>query len=163
MSTANTVSNSPNDSSSFFSELLRSCESSQRIYCGVARDSQEEKGYTLLFNSSTLAKEAADVLRGDWDGLNAVTIRQYKVVAIHEDDFIVVENGVESVKFELKEREIEYCQQGQFCYINTLSMRPQTKANSGRSIVLSEKIMQALEGEWERTSLEFPFQSAEAQ
>ncbi len=113
-----------------------------------------------MFNSSLAAQEAADVLCGEWDGMNAVTIRQGKVVAIHQDDSIVVENGVDSVKFELGEREIEYCRQGQFCYINELSRHSQTKA--GKSIILSEKIMQTLEGLWGLTSVEFPFQSAES-
>lgn len=160
---SNTVTNSSSDSISFFLQLLRSCEQSQMIYCGVDSTNRDKGSYTLFFNSSSVAKEAADVLRGDWDGTNAVTIRQYEVVAIREDNSIVVEYADEAVKFELKEQEIEYCQQGQFCYINTLSMRPKTKASSGKSIILSEKIMQTLEGLWERTSVELPSQSAESQ
>ncbi len=158
---SNTVTNSSSDSTLVFSELFRFCESSQLIYCGIDTSNRGNGGKTLLFNSSSVAQEAADVLRGEWDGRNAVTLRQHKVVTIREDDSIVVEYAEESVELDLKEGEIEYCQKGQYCYINKLSMRPKTKASKGRSIILSEKIMQTLEGLWELGLLEFPTQSAD--
>lgn len=157
---SNTVTNSSSDSTLFFRSFLDGCELGQLIYCGVDRTNQDKDGYTLLFNSSSVAKEAADVLRGDWDGSNAVTVRQYDVVAVREDNCLVVEYAGGEVKLDSRE-EIEFCQKGQYCYINKLSRRSQTKARSGRSIILTEKMMQALEGEWERTNVELPIQSAE--
>lgn len=153
---SNTVSNSSNDSTSVISEIFRVYESSQLIYCGVDRTNRGNDGYTLLFNSSLIAKEAADVLRGDWDGVNAVTVHQPKVVIIRYDDSLVVEYAGESVKLELREREIEFYQQGQYCFLNQLTMHPKTKARSGKSIIVSELMMKALEGEMERGPVEFP-------
>lgn len=155
---SNTVSNSSNDSTSVISELFRAYESSQLIYCGVDRTNRGNDSYTLLFNSSLIAKEAADVLRGDWDGGNAATVHQPKVVIIRHDDSLVVEYAGESLKLELGEREIEFCQKGQYCFLNQLTIDPKTKARSGRSIILTEKMMKALEGEAERTPVEFPLQ-----
>ncbi len=94
---------SASDSTSVISELFRVYESSQIIYCGLDRTNQTSDGKTLLFNSSLVAKEAADVLRGHWDGSNAVTVRQYDVVAVREDDSLVVEYAGESVKLELQQ------------------------------------------------------------
>ena len=146
----NEVPNSASDSTLVFSEFLRLYEASQLVYCGVDRTNQTSDGKTLLFNSSSVAKEAADVLRGDWDGSNAVTVRQYDVVAVREDNSLVIEYAGESVKLDSRE-EIEFCEQGQYCYVNKLSRRSQTKAGSGRSIILTEKMMQTLEAEWERS------------
>lgn len=152
---SNTASNSASDSVLFFSEFLRFCELSQLIYCGVDRANRDNDGYTLLFSLALAAKEAADVLRGDWDGLNAVTIRQYNIVTIREDNSLVVEYAGESVKLDSRE-EIEFCQQGQYCFVNQLTMHPKTKARSGRSIIVTEKMIKALEGEMQRVPVEFP-------
>lgn len=158
---SNEFPNSASDSTSVISELFRVYELSQLIYCGLSRANQTSDGKTLLFNSSLVAKEAADVLRGDWDGSNAVTVRQYDVVAVREDDSLVVEYAGESVKLELREREIEFCQQGQYCFLNQLTMPPKAKAHSGKSMIVSELMMKALEGEWERVPIEFLTQLAD--
>lgn len=152
---------SASDSTSVISELFRVYESSQIIYCGLDRTNRGNDGYTLLFNSSLIAKEAANVLRGDWDGRNAVTVHQPKVVIIRHDDSLVVEYAGESVKLELREREIEFCQQGQYCFLNQLTMPPKAKAHSGKSMIVSELMMKALEGEWERVPTEFLTQLAD--
>ena len=74
---------------------------------------------------------------------------QPKVVA-HYENSLVVEYAGESVKLELREREIEFCRQGQYCFLNQLTMPPKAKAHSGKSMIVSELMMKALEGEWER-------------
>ena len=149
---SNMVPNSASDSTLVFSDLLRSYESSQLIYCGLSIVNQDNN--TLLFNSALVAKEAAYMLLGNWDGVNAVTIRRY--------DSITVQTAVELVKLELgQEEQIDFCQQGQYCFVNQLSMDPKTKARSGKSIILGEKLMKALEGEWERVHIESLIQSAD--
>lgn len=153
---SNTVLNSASDSALFFSELLRLCGSNQLICCGVDRANRDNDGYTLLFNSSLAAKEAADVLRGDWDSVNATTVRQYDVVTIREDDSIVVEYAGESVKLN-SSKEIEFCQQGQYCFVNQLLT---DKARNSKSIIVTEKIMKAIGGELKRVPV-FPTQSAD--
>ncbi len=151
---SNMVPNSASDSTLVFSDLLRSYESSQLIYCGLSRANQTSGGKTLLFDSALVAKEAAYILLGNWDGVNAVTIRRY--------DSIAVQAAVELVKLELgQEEQIDFCQQGQYCFFNQLSMDPKTKARSGKSIILGEKLMKALEGEWERVPIESLTQAAD--
>ncbi len=73
----------------------------ESCHCGLSSADRDNNIYTLLFNSLLTAKEAADVLHGDWDGINAVTICQSDVVTIREDDSLVVENAGKSVKLEL--------------------------------------------------------------
>lgn len=147
---SNEFPNSASDSTSVFSELFRAYELSQIIYCGLDRTNRGNDGKTLLFNSSLIAKEAANVLRGDWDGLNAVTVHQPKVVA-HYENSLIVEYAGESVKLELREREIEFCRQGQYCFLNQLTMPLKAKAHGGgKSMIISELMMKALEGEMEK-------------
>lgn len=72
----------------------------------------------------------------------------------------MVEYAGESVKLDSRE-ENKFCQQGQYCFLNQLSMHSKTQARSSKSIIVSELMMQALKGELKRVSVEFPTQSAE--
>lgn len=104
---------------------------------------------TILFSSALVAKEAAYMLRSNWDGVNAVTIRQPDSTAIH--------NAVDLLKLELGREQIEFCKTGECCYL--LEKEQQilmTKECSSKSLVFAELLMQALSGEMPVLSFDLP-------
>lgn len=95
---------------------------------------------TILFNSALVAREAAYVLRGEWDGVNAVIVAQ--------PDFAATKTAVELLKLELGQ-EIEFCHNGERCPLPELLQTPihlhlLDRPRSGKSILLSGYLIQAL-------------------
>lgn len=96
---------------------------------------------TLLFSSTWAAKELAYMLRGDWDGVNAVTI--------YQPDSIAVKNALDLLKLELGQEEIEFCHVGECCSVLLFpSITPFSNTpRSGKSVMTAELVllMQAME------------------
>lgn len=96
---------------------------------------------TLLFSSTWAAKELAYMLRGDWDDVNAVTIYQTDLVALH--------NALALLKLELGQEEIEFCHAGEYCSVLLLPSIPlfSNTPRSGKSVMTAELVllMQAME------------------
>ena len=93
----------------------------------------------LLFSSARLAKEAAYMLRGDWDEVNTVTIYQPDPVAVH--------NVLELLLLELGLIEVECCQSGEYCYLpKGEQINGSTSPNDRKEVLIAELLMQSLEG-----------------
>ena len=95
---------------------------------------------TMLFSSALAAREVAYMLRGDWDGLNAVTI--------YQPDAVAVLNALALLKLELGQEEVNYCYAGEDCSV--LVLPPSqifSTARSGKSVLMAEFLMQfSMEG-----------------
>ena len=92
---------------------------------------------TILFSSAIAAKEAAYILRSNWDCVNAVNIHQPDLIAIH--------NAVELLKLELGQEQVEFCETGECCYLlekEQQILMPEECSN--KSLVVAELIRQAL-------------------
>ena len=90
---------------------------------------------TLLFSSGLAAREVAYMVRGDWDGLNAVTIYQPEAVA--------VKNALALLKLELGLEEVNYCPAGEYCSVLVLPpIQVFSTARSGKSVLMAEFLMQ---------------------
>ena len=90
---------------------------------------------TLLFSSALAARELAYLLRGDWDGVNAVTI--------YQPDAVAVKNALALLKLELGQEEVNYCYAGEDCSV--LVLPPSqifSTARSGKSVLMAEFLMQ---------------------
>ena len=86
---------------------------------------------TLLFSSVLAAREVAYMLRGDWDGLNAVTI--------YQPDAVAVQNALALLK--LGQEEVSYCHAGEDCSV--LILPPiQITTRSGKSVLMAEFLRQ---------------------
>ena len=93
----------------------------------------------LLFSSARLAREAAYMLRGDWDGVNAVTVNEPDPLAVH--------NVLELLLLELGLIEVECCQSGEYCYLpKEEQINGSTSPNDRKEILMAELLMQSLEG-----------------
>lgn len=94
---------------------------------------------TLLFGSALVAREIAYILRGDWDGVNAVTI--------YQPDAVAVQNALDLLLLELGQEEVECCHARESCALVLPSIAP---LNS--SLILTAKLlMQAIERYRNRT------------
>jgi hypothetical protein len=96
-----------------------------------------------LFSSARSAKEAAYMLRSNWDGVSAVTINEPDPIAIH--------NVLELLKLELGLIEVECCQSGEYCYLPkgeriNASVSPGNSKEISKEILMAELLMQSLEG-----------------
>ena len=88
---------------------------------------------TLLFSSALAAREVAYMMRGDWDGLNAVTI--------HQPDVLAIQNALALLKLELGLEEVNYCHPGEDCSV--LILPPiQITTRSGKSVLMAEFLRQ---------------------
>ena len=95
---------------------------------------------TMLFSSVLAAREVAYMLRGDWDGLNAVTI--------YQPDTVAVLNALALLKLELGQEEVNYCHTGEDCSILVLPpIQLFSTTRSGKSVLMAEFLMQfSMEG-----------------
>ena len=95
---------------------------------------------TMLFSSVLAAREVAYMLRGDWDGLNAVTI--------YQPDAVAVLNALALLKLELGLEEVNYCHAGEDCSVLVLPpIQVFSTARSGKSVLMAEFLMQfSMEG-----------------
>lgn len=90
---------------------------------------------TMLFSSVLAAREVAYMLRGDWDGLNAVTI--------YQPDAVAVQNALALLKLELGLEEVSYCQLGEDCSVLVLPpIQIFSTARSGKSVLMAEFLRQ---------------------
>ena len=90
---------------------------------------------TLLFGSALAAREVAYMMRGDWDGLNAVTI--------YQPDAVAVKNALALLKLELGLEEVNYCHAGEDCSVLVLPpIQVFSTARSGKSVLMAEFLMQ---------------------
>ena len=88
---------------------------------------------TMLFSSVLAAREVAYMLRGDWDGVNAVTI--------YQPDAVVVQTAFALLKLELGLDEVNYCHPGEDCSV--LILPPiQITTRSGKSVLMAEFLRQ---------------------
>lgn len=88
---------------------------------------------TMLFSSALAARELAYMLRGDWDGLNAVTV--------YQPDAVAVQTALALLKLELGLEEVNYCQPGEDCSV--LILPPlQITTRSGKSVLMAEFLRQ---------------------
>ena len=88
---------------------------------------------TMLFSSVLAAREVAYMLRGDWDGVNAVTI--------YQPDAVAVQTALALLKLELGLEEVNYCHPGEDCSV--LILRPiQITTSSGKSVLMAEFLRQ---------------------
>lgn len=93
----------------------------------------------LLFSLAVVAREAAYMLRSNWDGVNAVTV--------NELDFVAVYNVLELLKLELGLEEVECCQNGEYCFLpNKEQTNGSTSPDDSKEILIMELLMQSLEG-----------------
>ncbi len=92
---------------------------------------------TLLFSSALAAREGAYMLRGDWDGVNAVTIYQPDVVA--------VQNTLALLKLELGKELVEFCHTGDYCYLpgKEQQLLLTGECRSGKSLMVAELLIEA--------------------
>lgn len=89
---------------------------------------------TILFSSAVAARELAYMLRGDWDGVNAVII--------YQPDAIAVKNALDLLRLELGQEEVEYCQAGERCTLLIFPSIPLfSKARSGKSVLMAEFLL----------------------
>ncbi len=87
----------------------------------------------MLFSSVLAAREVAYMLRGDWDGVNGVTI--------YQPDAVAVQTALALLKLELGQEEVNYCHPGENCSV--LILPPiQITTRSGKSVLLAEFLMQ---------------------
>ena len=139
-------------SSNFNSNLLQ-------VFCrNLSILDPDGSGSTLLFSSTVVAREAAYMLRGDWDGTNAVTISAPDPVAIH--------NAVELLELELGEGQVEFCYNRQRCPLPELPetqihLQVSDRPRSGKSIMLAELWLEAVERGIEPVVLDFPYAPAD--
>ena len=90
---------------------------------------------TMLFSSAVAAREVAYMMRGDWDGLNAVTI--------YQPDAVAVLNALALLKLELGLEEVNYCHAGEDCSVLVLPpIQIFSTARSGKSVLMAEFLMQ---------------------
>ncbi|WP_009631123.1 hypothetical protein [Synechocystis sp. PCC 7509] len=90
---------------------------------------------TILFSSVLAAREVAYMLRGDWDGVNAVTI--------YQPDAVAVQNTLALLKLELGQEEVNYCYAGEDCSVLVLPpLQIFSTARSGKSVLMAEFLMQ---------------------
>ena len=88
---------------------------------------------TMLFSSVLAAREVAYMLRGDWDGVNAVTI--------YQPDAVAVQTALALLKLELGLEEVNYCHPGEDCSV--LILPPiQITTRSGKSVLMAEFLRQ---------------------
>ena len=88
---------------------------------------------TMLFSSVLAAREVAYMMRGDWDGVNAVTI--------YQPDAVAVQTALALLKLELGLEEVNYCHPGENCSV--LILPPiQITTRSGKSVLMAEFLRQ---------------------
>ncbi len=93
----------------------------------------------LLFSSTRSAREAAYMLRSNWDSVNAVTVNEPDPIAVH--------NVLELLKLELGLEEVECCQNGEYCFLpNKEQTNGATSPDDSKAVLIMELIMQGLEG-----------------
>ena len=93
----------------------------------------------LLFSSALVAREAAYMLRSNWDGVNAVTVDELDPTAVH--------NVLELLLLELGTPEVDCCQNGEYCYLpNDERTNGSTLPNYSKAILFEQLLMQCLEG-----------------
>lgn len=120
----------PNISSESVGELTRLLRLTPVFDCSLFIVERDSDLITILFNSTSVAREIAYTLRGSWDGLNSVVI--------HQPDRVAVQNALALVKLELGLREIEYCTAGECCLLeNEGEMRIFGSARAGKSVALA--------------------------
>lgn len=121
----------PNISSESVGELTRLLRLTPVFDCSLFIVERDSDLITILFNSTSVAREVAFTLRGSWDELNSVVI--------HQPDRVAVQNALALVKLELGLREeVEYCTVGE-CYLleNRGGMRIFGSARAGKSVMLA--------------------------
>lgn len=93
---------------------------------------------TLLFSSTLAAREAAYMLRSDWDGVNAATI--------YQPDAVAVQNALALLKLELGEEQVEFCHPGKRCYLpgKEQQLLMTGECRSGKSLIVAELLIEAL-------------------
>ena len=90
---------------------------------------------TMLFSSALAAREVAYMMRGDWDGLNAVTI--------HQPDVLAIQNALALLKLELGLEEVNYCYAGEDCSVLVLPPIQVFSTNrSGKSVLMADFLRQ---------------------
>ena len=88
---------------------------------------------TMLFSSVLAAREVAYMLRGDGDGVNAVTI--------YQPDAVAVQTALALLKLELGLEEVNYYHPGEDCSV--LILPPiQITTRSGKSVLMAEFLRQ---------------------
>lgn len=95
---------------------------------------------TLLFSSALAAREMAYMLRGDWDGVNAVTV--------YQPDAVAVQNALDLLLLELGQEEVECCHARECCAL----VLPSIALSNSSLILTAELLMPALERYRDRTS-----------
>lgn len=121
----------PNISSESITELITILSATTMYSCSLSMPEIDSDRINIMFASLVAAREVAYILRGDWDGLNAVTIYQPDAVAIH--------NALALVKLDLGLEEVEYCTAGECCLLeNKGAMRVFEGTRSGKSIMLAD-------------------------
>lgn len=128
------INSAPNISSESFAELIKILRATTVFNFDLSNI--DSNLITVLFASSIAARETAYMLRGEWDGLNAVTIFQPDLVAIH--------NALALVKLELGLEEVEYCRVGECCSLaNKGAMHLFEQTKSGKSKMLADFFVDA--------------------
>lgn len=90
----------------------------------------------LLFSSVLAAKEAAYMLRSNWDGVNAVTVDELDSIAVH--------NVLELLLLELG-ADVDCCQSGEYCYLpNKEQINESASLGNNKEILFEELLMQGL-------------------
>lgn len=98
------------------------------------REGSKDK-VTLLFSSTWVARELAYMLRGDWDGVSAVTI--------YQPDSVALQNALALLKLELGQEKTEFCHAGEYCSVLLFpSITPfYNTPRSGKSVMMAEYLL----------------------
>lgn len=100
--------------------------------------SLDTNGSSILFSSPLVAREAAYILRGEWDGLNAVIL--------HQTDTTAINTTVQLLELELGQK-IEFCRNQEFCCFRDdpqIHLYLDDRPRAGKSILLTESLIQAI-------------------
>ncbi len=118
-------------SANIFSNLLHESPS----FSLLSASRGDARKLTMLFSSALAAREIAYMLRGDWDGLNAVTI--------YQPDAVAVQNALALLKLELGLEEVNYCQLGECCSVLVIPpIQLFSATRSGKSVLMAEFLKQ---------------------
>lgn len=93
---------------------------------------------TILFSSSLVAREVAYVLRGEWDGVNAVIL--------HQPDFTAINTTVKLLELQLGQK-IEFCRNQESCCFRDdrqIHLYLDDRPRAGKSILLTEFLIQEI-------------------
>lgn len=123
-------------SANIFSNLLHESPS----FFLLSASGRNARKLTILFSSPLAAREGAYMLRGDWDGVNGVTI--------YQPDAVAVRNALALLKLELGSGQVEFCHAGDCCYLpgKEQQLLMTGECCYGKSLIVTELLIEAL---WE--------------